>query len=634
MDVDEENNLIKWGIGIEKECVFVIDNGETMTINDIINKYDFKIMIDEENPTKETIINELKKGFQNMNKLPKILTRIPLLGWCFANIFIITNTSLDKYNDPINQSYNVDFDKIGQLPEIITPLTKISENILSAVDFIYQKKNNLINKLINFLNGSKYYIPTIMYNKTSDIFPDLRNGRIEKNLYNTSIGNFLMGNDYNAHNIKLPSCSINRFVKFWEDTEMYNERVKNGDTVASKIITNRLGSYHLNLTLPYNVAKFYNEVLKNDDLTDSIKQTLANLMTRYAYNSDIGYHNKNVLKQYEERLNKFMEDEHLNWAKAIQWIEPLLLAVYGIPDPLSINDGHKFTEGSLRILMGNDVGILTCDLEDGFNENRTCIIDINNQSLWINKLPEFVIKKYINIDNTIGSDFRRENVFKFENIHSLYNKKFSQKINENKFVKYFEYMIIPYGFEFRMLDSFDEYELHKILELLFLLAEHITQQNIVVPNAFRDDNVHNMVAEIMKEGWNTRISEEYYYSFYKEFYLPIPITVQYDNPGLKKLPLDITAYDMLNNIYKSLFNMYYVNDRQNTIYIKHVMNYDKSFKKLKNINKQCWEKYARNFHPPTNLLVAQSYSNDEDSEDWYYYQKDHDVEMSGGNFYK
>lgn len=75
-----------------------------------------------------------------------------------------------------------------------------------------------------------------------------------------------------------------------------------------------------------------------------------------------------------ENVKKFVE-EHQNYARLIQWIEPLLVGVYGAPDPLveSKQWGSGYAAGSQRIAISRYVGLGTYDtdkMEEGMMLNK------------------------------------------------------------------------------------------------------------------------------------------------------------------------------------------------------------------------------------------------------------------------
>ena len=79
------------------------------------------------------------------------------------------------------------------------------------------------------------------------------------------------------------------------------------------------GTYHINITLP----------------------------TMLDVNGDI---------MYPERFKNI----HMNAIRAIQWIEPVLVCIYGTPDILS-QYNNDYSKGSLRLMLSRYIGMGTYD---------------------------------------------------------------------------------------------------------------------------------------------------------------------------------------------------------------------------------------------------------------------------------
>jgi hypothetical protein len=54
----------------------------------------------------------------------------------------------------------------------------------------------------------------------------------------------------------------------------------------------------------------------------------------------------------EEQAKKIEEwiDAHINFAKMVQWVEPLIVSVFGSADAQSVCDSGYYTEGSFRTM--------------------------------------------------------------------------------------------------------------------------------------------------------------------------------------------------------------------------------------------------------------------------------------------
>jgi len=166
------------------------------------------------------------------------------------------------------------------------------------------------------------------------------------------------------------------------------------------------GTYHINITLPTKLSS--NGTIKNPEL---------------------------------------FKTQHANAIKAIQWIEPFLIALYGSPDILHTLD-PAYSQGSQRLAFSRYIGLGTYDttaMEKGKlldtykykEDNQTYFTEMHVNSPY--KPPE-----------TIGYDF-----------------------NYNKFKNH--------GIEFRVLDWFPEEHLEPIINLLILVCEHSRRSKIPDP---------------------------------------------------------------------------------------------------------------------------------------------------------
>ncbi len=167
------------------------------------------------------------------------------------------------------------------------------------------------------------------------------------------------------------------------------------------------GTYHINITLPTKLTE--NGQIKNPDEFKAV---------------------------------------HANAIRAIQWIEPLLVALYGSPDILHMIDS-KYPGGSQRLGFSRYIGLGTYDSElmekgkllDSFNYKGT--------KCYFNELHA---DSPYNPPETIGYDF-----------------------NYNKFTKH--------GIELRIFDYFPEKYLEPIMNLLILVCQHSMLKTIPDPRA-------------------------------------------------------------------------------------------------------------------------------------------------------
>jgi hypothetical protein len=89
------------------------------------------------------------------------------------------------------------------------------------------------------------------------------------------------------------------------------------------------------------------------------------------------------LNQEGEIANKSkFVNEHRAFIRTIQWMEPLLVANFGSPDPLAWIDPHHFSAGSQRVAMSRYIGVGTFDT-DTMPEGKILTTDLSGiKSTW------------------------------------------------------------------------------------------------------------------------------------------------------------------------------------------------------------------------------------------------------------
>jgi hypothetical protein len=187
------------------------------------------------------------------------------------------------------------------------------------------------------------------------------------------------------------------------------------------------GTYHINITLPTKLGP--NGQIKNPDEFKAI---------------------------------------HANAIRAIQWIEPLLVALYGSPDILHMIDS-KYPGGSQRLGFSRYVGLGTYDshimekgkLLDSFKYKGT--------ECYFNELHA---DSPYNPPETIGYDF-----------------------NYNKFTKH--------GIELRIFDYFPEKYLEPIINLLILVCQHSMLKTI--PDPRTDSAWNHLCVKVIRKGSISKI---------------------------------------------------------------------------------------------------------------------------------
>ena len=181
---------------------------------------------------------------------------------------------------------------------------------------------------------------------------------------------------------------------------------------------------------------------------------LTNLKNNAMFNNGTIHINITLPTQLNDKaeivdFDKFKE-EHQNYARAIQWISPLLVAKYGTPDPLceSKSNGILYAAGSQRVAVSRYIGLGTYDTD----------------KMEIGKINTKPRKELDNIDW-------------YESFHRKTDYKFLDELGMDfNFNKHF-----CHGLEFRILESISYIQLKEVLEILVHLADFSLNNNLSNP---------------------------------------------------------------------------------------------------------------------------------------------------------
>jgi hypothetical protein len=204
---------------------------------------------------------------------------------------------------------------------------------------------------------------------------------------------------------------------------------------------------------------------------------------------------------------ELFRSQHQNLARVIQWISPLLVGVFGAPDPLceSKTNGEKFAAGSQRVAVSRYIGLGTYDtdtMELGkiLTKKRETLKDID----WYEEFHKKVDYKFL---NDLGLDFN--------------------------FYKHY-----CHGLEFRILESLPQKDLKYILEFIVYLADF--SLNNTVQNPKKSALWHRITEQCVLNGKGYSMSA----SDQNELF---PI---FNIPPLSKEPLPIT--EVLNILVEGI----------------------------------------------------------------------------------
>ena len=165
---------------------------------------------------------------------------------------------------------------------------------------------------------------------------------------------------------------------------------------------------------------------------------------------------------------KFKED-HKKCIRLYQWLEPILVANYGTPDPLS-RHSNKYSKASQRSALSRYIGLGTYDT-DSMKEGK--ILTVPCRDLVAEKQDFWWYKKYHETSGyimleSVGMDVN-------------YKKHYT------------------HGIELRMLDWFDERRLKDICKLLVYIAD-ASYHTVEILNPALSETWNNLVVAILQEG--------------------------------------------------------------------------------------------------------------------------------------
>jgi len=207
-----------------------------------------------------------------------------------------------------------------------------------------------------------------------------------------------------------------------------------------------------------------------------------------------------------KNLNDFKK-VHANAIRAIQWIEPLLCALYGSPDILHVLNSD-YSGGSQRLGFSRYIGLGTYDTTEMEKGKLLDTYDYQSKKSYFNELSHD--SPYI-LPERIGYDF-----------------------NYNKFKKH--------GIELRIFDYFSERLLESVINLLLLVCDYSTRVEIPVPNTLWK----SVAIDAIKKGSSMIMRPEEYSAIYNVFQIHSCFPYFFN-----KSPLSV-----LNHISDSLYYKY------------------------------------------------------------------------------
>jgi hypothetical protein len=229
--------------------------------------------------------------------------------------------------------------------------------------------------------------------------------------------------------------------------------------------------------------------------------------------------------------------EHQKYIKLIQWLEPLIIAVYGSPDPFSnisnYTNSKKFSGCSQRNIISRYIGLGIYN-----TDNMDCGKILTQK---INEIP------MNNLDYWWYNKFHE---------NSAYNKLEEIGLDIN-FNKHFNH-----GIEIRFLDHIsDEKLIYKCFEFLIYLADFILETNIELVNPIINKDWNNFLYNVMINGKLYNLSDKEIKIYEKIFKIKIP------NKNI------VNVYNIIFLFLKNKYNQIFKSLDDNTYYLTPIGNY-------------------------------------------------------------
>jgi hypothetical protein len=213
--------------------------------------------------------------------------------------------------------------------------------------------------------------------------------------------------------------------------------------------------------------------------------------------------------------------QHANAIRAIQWIEPLLIALYGTPDILHCLN-PAYAGGSQRLAMSRYIGVGTYDTQTMEKGKLLDTYDYTSQAGG-NYFTELHTNSPYTPPKTIGYDF-----------------------NYNKFTKH--------GIEFRVLDYFPEEHLEHIVNLLLLACQHSLYVEIPDPRLESQPVWKHFCKKAVQKGSVATVKPEMYIPLFKVFGVNISALTWWPFKGVGNHNVLRVAQILANTLYKSYRN--------------------------------------------------------------------------------
>ena len=496
----------------------------------------------------------------------------------FVDKNLILN-SLSEYDKTVesykNSFYEMVFNENISLTDIFIQLTKFTRTpeVNCMVELLILTPTGKLNR-IGRINKT-----SVLKNNKGEYLYDIVQKILEKYLTNDDLHESVLINFIeNNSNLVAYQISDKRYGINDNIPEVFSDKYSSKIITTTKLVdSNNLQL--INLFLPsdnlhlaiinYSIPEYQNKIINLiEQKVYTTNKIIKNMNLQY--NLDLKYSVKNGFHYL-----------HKEWAIAIQWCLPLLLSTFSSCDPFCIGDNNKLSELSFRLFI---LEYSFINLEDVLNYQLPIDREILSYQKEKSTILDMIKDNFDYLSELLdkdGSDFRVDPIKGFD-----------------------------FGFEIRVFDNFDINNLNNLIEFIFLLADHVVGINKDISNnPFNNQILNNVCLDILKQGWNTRISSDYIHLLNETLNLALVVHQGY------------MAYDVINDIYVYLQKLYISNGRGIGRYSRYTVNRSSGIKNLQNINKVSWEYYFNNLiwipNPKTEIRliiekqIQLSNSNDE-----------------------
>jgi hypothetical protein len=385
------------------------------------------------------------------------------------------------------------------------------------------------------------------------------------------------------------------------NTKFYNIKLED----VLKEIENSKYEFIKNINQTFQKLNIFNEygTIKIMQNNNPFSIYLTNINNISMFNNGTLHYNITLPTKLNEKgiiedYNKFIND-HKKAIKIIQWIEPLLIAVYGSPDPFSLLDEYenknKFSKSSQRCAVSRYIGLGTYD-SNTMKSGKILTLPIkdiicnNYDYWWFNKYYE---ENGYNKLNEIGLDI---NFNKHYN-HGIELRFFDHIDDTKKIYESFEFIIyiMDYILENDYINNFENPIINKIWNSILLNVIKYGKEYIFT------NEEKELYEKIFNLKFNNNNIVDIYYELYCKLSLKYNCVYKLENTNYILKPIGLFSSLTLNENSNKSINNDIVN-KSKKIFIKKIND---------NKNKKYDEKYIEKFY---NLVdIEENNYNDDNS---------------------